>query len=143
MLFRSVIANTATPAPIDTKVNAEFVIGSTTYKVDGVEQTMDVAPYIKEGRTYLPVRYVANALGVDNNNIMWDSASGTATLIKGDKVVQVVVGSKNMVINGATIAMDAAPEIKDGRTMLPFRWIAWAFGANVEWDAATQTVTIN
>lgn len=132
-----------TPAPGDTTHSAAFVIGSTTYTVDGVEQTMDVAPYIKDGRTYLPVRYVANALGVDNNNIMWDSASGTATMIKGDKVVQVKVGSKDMIINGATIAMDAAPEIKDGRTMLPFRWIAWAFGASVEWDSATQTVTIN
>jgi len=132
-----------TPAPGDTTHSAAFVIGSTTYNVDGVEQTMDVAPYVKDGRTYLPVRYVANALGVDNNNIMWDGASGTATMIKGDKVVQVTVGSKNMIINGANIAMDAAPEIKDGRTMLPFRWIAWAFGANVEWDSATQTVTIN
>ena len=131
-----------TPAPGDTKQAATFVIGSTTYTVDGVEQTMDVAPYVKDGRTYLPVRYVANALGVNDNNIMWDSASGTVTLIKGDKVVQVTVGSKNMVINGATIAMDAAPEITDGRTMLPFRWIAWAFGANVEWDGATQTVTM-
>lgn len=138
-----VVANTATPAPVDSKQTAAFVIGSTTYTVNGVEQTMDVAPYVKDGRTYLPVRYVANALGVDNNNIMWDSTTGTATLLKGDKVVQVKVGSKSMIINGAAIAMDAAPEIKDGRTMLPFRWIAWAFGANVEWDAATQTVTIN
>ena len=131
-----------TPAPGDAKQDAKFVIGSTTYTVDGVEQTMDVAPYVKDGRTYLPVRYVGLALGVDAKNIMWDSASGTVTLIKGDKVVQVTVGSKNMVINGATIAMDAAPEITNGRTMLPFRWIAWAFGANVEWDGATQTVTM-
>lgn len=131
-----------TPAPGDAKQTATFVIGSTTYTVDGVEQTMDVAPYVKDGRTYLPVRYVAYALGVAENNIMWDSATGTVTMIKGDKVVQVTVGSKNMVINGATIAMDAAPEINNGRTMLPFRWIAWAFGANVEWDGATQTVTM-
>jgi hypothetical protein len=38
--------------------------------------------------------------------------------------------------------MDVAPEIKDGRTMLPFRWIAQALGASVEWDEATQTVTV-
>jgi len=135
-------ATVGTPAPIDKAITAKFVIGSTTYTVDGVEQTMDVAPYVKDGRTYLPVRYVANSLGVDNDNIMWDSASGTVTLIKGDKVVQVKVGSKNMIINGATIAMDAAPEITDGRTMLPFRWIAWAFGADVQWDGPTQTVTM-
>lgn len=138
------VAKVVTPAPSDTMAGGSgtFVIGSTTYTVDGVEKQMDVAPYIKDGRTYLPVRYVGYALGVAENNIMWDSASGTVTMIKGDKVVQVAVGSKNMIINGATIAMDAAPEINNGRTMLPFRWIAWAFGANVEWDGATQTVTI-
>lgn len=135
-------ATCVTPAPGDAKQTANFVIGSTTYTVGGVEQSMDVAPYVKDGRTYLPVRYVGYALGVNADKIMWDSATGTVTMIKGDKVVQVVVGSKSMVINGATITMDAAPEINNGRTMLPFRWIAWAFGANVQWDGATQTVTM-
>ncbi|MEW5952345.1 MAG: copper amine oxidase N-terminal domain-containing protein [Bacillota bacterium] len=121
---------------------AAFVIGSTTYTLNGAAMTMDVAPYVRDGRTYLPIRYVATALGVADNNILWDSATGTVTLLKGDKVVQVVVGSKTMTVNGASIAMDVAPEIKDGRTMLPFRWIAWAFNADVEWDATAQTVNM-
>lgn len=138
----AVMANCVTPAPGETMKKATFVLGSTTYTVDGVENTMDVAPYAKEGRTYLPLRYVAMALGVDESNILYDGASQTVTLLKGDKVVQVTIGSKTMVVNGATIAMDVAPEAVDGRTMLPFRWIAWAFGATVNWDAATQTVTM-
>ncbi|MBC7336320.1 MAG: copper amine oxidase N-terminal domain-containing protein, partial [Clostridia bacterium] len=48
-----------------------------------------------------------------------------------------------LLINGITITMDAAPEIKDGRTMLPFRWVAQALGASVSWDEATKTVTMN
>ena len=129
-----------TPAPGDSKQSATFVIGSSTYTLNGVEATMDVVPYVKDGRTYLPVRYVGYALGVAAENILWDGK--TATLIKGDKVVQVTVGSKVMVVNGASINLDAAPELKDGRTMLPFRWIAWAFGASVNWDGASQTVTM-
>jgi hypothetical protein len=135
-------ATVGTPAPGDTKKTAAFVLGSTNYTVNGVEQTMDVAPYAKNGRTYLPVRYVAYALGVAEDNIMYDSVTKTVTMLKGDKVVQLAIGSKNLVINGATVAMDVAPEAVDGRTMLPFRWIAWAFGANVNYDAATQTVTM-
>ena len=38
--------------------------------------------------------------------------------------------------------MDVAPEIASSRTMLPARHVANAFGFNVEWDAATQTVTM-
>ena len=134
------IATCGTPAPGDTMMAASFVIGAKTYTLNGVVAEMDVVPYVKDGRTYLPVRYVGYALGVAPENILWDGK--TATLVKGDKVVQVTVGSKAMIVNGATINLDVAPELKDGRTMLPFRWIAWAFGAAVDWDAATQTVTM-
>jgi hypothetical protein len=41
----------------------EMTIGSTTYKVNGTEKTMDTAPVIKDGRTFVPVRFVAEALG--------------------------------------------------------------------------------
>ena len=38
--------------------------------------------------------------------------------------------------------MDVAAELSNGRTMLPFRWIAQALGAKVNWDEAAQTVTM-
>jgi len=125
-----------------TILESAFVIGSSTYTIDGVEKTMDVAPYIKGDRTYLPIRYVAYALGIDDNNILWDGVNQTVTLMKGDKVVQLKIGSTALMINGATITMDVAPEITNDRTMLPIRFVAQAFGATVGWDAATQTVTI-
>lgn len=131
-----------TPAPGETKASASFVIGATKYNVGGVEKEMDVAPYVRDGRTFLPVRFVAEALGVSSDNILWDEANQTVTLLKGDKVVQVKIGSKAMIVNGATITMDVAAEITSGRTMLPFRFIAQALGASVAWDEATQTVTL-
>lgn len=136
-------ATVITPAPGETTQTATFVIGSTEYKVGNAAQTMDVAPYIKGDRTYLPIRYVGYALGVAEQNILWDDASKTATLIMGDKVVQVKIGSTTMMVNGVAIAMDVAPEITDGRTMLPFRFIGQAFGADFTWDDATKTVTMN
>ncbi|KFD40740.1 hypothetical protein HX99_02990 [Peptococcaceae bacterium SCADC1_2_3] len=136
-------ATNITPAPGEVKPGtAVFKIGDTKYKIGDKEETMDVAPYVKNNRTYLPVRYVAYALGVTTSNILWDNSNGTVTLIKGDRVIQVQIKSKVMLINGAKVVMDVAPELKDGRTMLPFRWIAQALGASVEWDEATQTVTL-
>ncbi|WP_123931101.1 copper amine oxidase N-terminal domain-containing protein [Thermodesulfitimonas autotrophica] len=126
-----------------TKRDSSFVIGSTTYKVNGVEKTMDVAPYIKDGRTYMPVRFAALAAGVDESNIIWDGVKKTVTLIKGDRVVQMTIGSKTMLINGIAVTMDAAPEISSGRTMLPFRYVGQALGATVGWDEASKTVTMN
>ncbi|MEW6424462.1 MAG: copper amine oxidase N-terminal domain-containing protein [Bacillota bacterium] len=49
-------------------------------------------------------------------------SDGKVTLIKGDKVVQLTIGSNVMLINGVAVNMDVAAEIVDpGRTMLPFR----------------------
>ncbi len=52
------------------------------------------------------------------------------------------IGSKVMIINGASIDMDVAAEISNGRTMLPFRFIAQALGASVTFDDTAQTVTM-
>ena len=136
-------ATTITPAPGETMQAAAFVIGSTTYTANGVENTMDVAPYVTAaGRTYVPIRYLAYALGISEENVFWDEATRTVTLLKGTTAVQLTIGSNVIKVNGISLNMDVAPEIKDGRTMLPARFVAQAFGASVGYDEASQTVTI-
>jgi len=139
-------ANVITPAPDETRATSIFTIDSTTYTVveqnESVEKTMDVAPYIKDGRTFLPLRYVANALGVDDDNIIWDPVTKAVTIFKGDRIAQVTIGSKTMLVNGVTVNMDVAPEITDGRTMLPIRWMGQALGATIDWDAEARSVTV-
>lgn len=119
-----------------------FTIGSTSYSINGLENTMDVAPYISGERTYLPIRYVGYALGLTDNDILWDGVNQTVTLIKGNKVIQLKAGSTDMLVNGAVLAMDAAPEITGERLCLPVRFVAQAFGAAVGWDEAARTVSI-
>ncbi|WP_176461973.1 copper amine oxidase N-terminal domain-containing protein [Anaeromicrobium sediminis] len=121
---------------------AQFVIGQKEYKVGEETKIADVAPYIKDGRTMLPVRYVADSIGVEDNNIMWDGKTRTVTIFKDHRIVQIKIGSNKLMVNGMTIMMDTVAEIKDGRTMLPVSFIARALGAEVEWHGATRTVTI-
>jgi len=135
------VATVGTPAPGEQQIKAVFKLGSTDWYLNDVAQTMDVAPYAKAGRTYLPMRYVAKALGIPDTGILWKA--GTATFISADRVVSVTVGSNVMTINGAPVPIDAAPEIVSGRTMLPIRWVATAFGVDVEWDAENQEVTVH
>ncbi|CAB3395528.1 copper amine oxidase N-terminal domain-containing protein [Kyrpidia spormannii] len=136
------VANLATPAPQQTV--ATFTVGSTTYTVNGQQQTMDVAPYLKnDGRVMLPVRFVANALGVTDDHIIWNGADQSVTIFKGNTVAKMTVGSNTMVVNGVAVQMDVAPELyNDGRVMLPIRWIGQALGAQLTWDQNTQTVTV-
>lgn len=118
-----------------------FSIGQASYTVNGTSVSTDVAPYIKDSRTFVPLRAVANALGVPDSGIIWDPTSDKVTIIKGSLVAQFTIGSDIMLLNGATITMDTAPEITDGRTCLPIAWAAQALGVTYTWDGTAQTVT--
>ena len=133
-----IIANCITPA--EAAATAEFKIGSNIFYVNGIAKVMDVAPYIKNDRTYMPMRYVGEeVLGAE---VVWDSTARTVTLTKGDTTVVFTIGSTTYTVNGETKTADVAPEIANDRTMLPARYVAEAFGAIVGWDALTQTVLI-
>jgi hypothetical protein len=133
------IAEVITPAPGETVGSCEFKIGSNIYYVAGVAKVMDVAPYIKGSRTYVPMRYMGEALGAE---VVWDDAARTVTLTKDDTTVVFTIGSTTYTVNGEAKTADVAPEITNDRTMLPARFVAEAFGAVVGWDASTQTVLI-
>jgi hypothetical protein len=141
--MKVVLAACVTPAPNDVKVHAVFTIGNDTYEVNGKEQKMDVAPYIKNDRTYGPVRYIAYTLGLGDQDIFWDEAEQTVTLMRGKRVAQLKVGKAAVIIQGIEIPIDVAPEIVEpGRVMIPYRWVAFALGADVSWSEEKQQVTV-
>ncbi len=57
-------------------------IGAPSMTVNGETVALDSPAIIEKSRTYLPLRAIANALGVSNDNITWDDATKTATLVK-------------------------------------------------------------
>ena len=124
------------------KAKVQFVIGASQYLVNGVEQTMDAAAYAKDGRTMVPVRYVAAALGITGDKVVWDGPNQAVTII-ADKTIQVKLGSKMMLIDGVSVPMSAAAEAVSGRVFVPVAEIARGLGVTVAWDSATQTATFN
>ncbi|MED4369243.1 copper amine oxidase N-terminal domain-containing protein, partial [Schinkia azotoformans] len=140
---KKAIATVVTPADGNARVgDVVFTVGKTTYTEAGVEQTMDVAPFIEASRTYLPVRYVAKSVGVEGSKILWDEATRQVTIIKDGQVAQLTIGSNILTLNGAKITMDTKAKVVNGRTVLPLRAVATALGANVAWNEADQTVTV-
>jgi len=119
--------------------SAVFNIGSNIYSVNGVSQAMDSEPYVENNRTYIPVRYLAGVLGVDNKDITYDGSR--VILKKGSTELELVVGSNLATVNGLTTQMDVTPKITNGRTMLSARFIAEMFGAKVSY--ADNKVIIN
>lgn len=75
-------AATRTATLTNSEVTVAVTIDAPSMTVNGETVALDSPAIIENNRTYLPVRAIANALGVSNDNIAWDSATSTATLVK-------------------------------------------------------------
>ncbi|MEW6574473.1 MAG: stalk domain-containing protein [Bacillota bacterium] len=120
-----------------------FRIGQRSYTVDGQVKEMDVAPFIRNNRTYTPVRYLAYALGMSDQEIAWDPGTRRVTLTRGAVKVELLISRSVIIVNGEEQTIDVAPLIEQGRTFLPARFVAEAFGFNVAWDEQSRAVMIN
>lgn len=115
-----------------------------TVQLDG--QTLeftDATPQIVESRTFLPFRSVFEAMGAQV------SADGNViTAVRGDTELTMTIGETDAQIRLGdaveTLVMDVAPYVDSAtwRTYVPVRFAADAFGCNVGWDQAQQTVVI-
>lgn len=115
-------------------------------KVDNGVRTlkaMDTKPYIKGGRTMLPLRYVAEALGY---KVAWLSETRTAVIMDIGLRVEIPVDSNFIIVNGVKYTSDVKPEMRKNRIMLPIANIARALGLkdgkDILWDEANRQVTL-
>ena len=104
---------------------------------------MDVKPYIKGGRTMLPLRYVAEALGY---RVAWLSETRTAVIMDIGLRVEIPVDSNFIIVNGVKYTSDVKPELRKNRIMLPIANIARALGLkdgkDIIWDEVNRQVTL-
>ena len=82
----------------------------------------------------------------DLNIISYDEKTGWGLPIMGKVETEIVmqIGNHKITVDGKPIILDQCPVYNErgDRTLVPLRAIAEAFGATVEWDADTQTITI-
>ena len=127
------------PEPQPVKNIAKFMIGQTTYYINGIAKVMDAQPYVVEGRTMVPIKYVSEIAGVDAKNISYNK--GVVTVIANNKVIQIEQGSNIAKVNGVSSTIDGKVILKDGRVYVPVSQIAWLLDIKVTWDGNTKTAT--
>ncbi len=132
----------STPEPVSPggPISSSFIIGKDSYAVSGSVNQMDAAPFIENGRAYLPLRYLARALGI---GVAWDDATQTVTLANSEKVLSVEIGGEQITINGEKASFDYPPVIKNGRTYLPASFLATYLNYDLTWDGQNQTIVIS
>ena len=117
-----------------------------SYLISGENKVeIPVPAYINAaGYTMLPLRAVAVALGINENNVLWDQTTRTATVMYGSKIINMTYGQKVVYVNAAPIPASTSVEIKENRMFLGLRDLGTALGVtDITWDGATKTATLN
>ena len=128
--------------------NVILLIDQRIAHLDARRLEMDVAPFIQDGRTFVPLRFVAEAFGAELDWTPRDAPTEVVTLTKGDLRATLNIGSPLIQIteNGEsrTVTADVAPQIVQDRTFLPLRAVGEILGAEFDWgpkEALTQWVS--
>ena len=145
------VVTVANDASSEFKNTVKVTIGNPVIKINDQDFTMPVAAYVStaSNSTMVPVRFVANALGLADETVKWDDANKTVTVDAGTRIVQFQIGNTNYLVNGVSVPMvspdglPVAAEITSERAFIPFRALGEAFNVTVGWDAATSTATYN
>lgn len=117
-----------------------LTVGSLAYTVNGEAKTADAAAFIDaSNRTMVPVKFIAEEFGkIDFGAV---NGVGTVTIFKDGDVLQFQNGSNIMNKNGINIPMDTQVVIKEGRTYVPFKYVADGLGIGYSYDPATKSIT--
>lgn len=99
----------------------------------------DVHPFVESGRTFVPIRFIAEELGYD---VGWNGEEQEVTIDNEDKLVKLKINSKSVSVNDKEIKLEMPARLKQARTFVPLRAITEIFGENIEYNAETHVATI-
>jgi len=117
-------------------------IGNSKCYVNAEQKQIDpdnsfVAPYLKNGRTFVPLRFCSEAFGCE---VEWKADESTAYIKKGEITLSLKTGSDVINIsekdgkNAKEIKMDVSSEISENRVFVPVRFVAEALGKQAFYD---------
>ncbi len=111
--------------------------------VNGVKKEIDpgrgTVPVIVKGRTLVPIRAIIEEMG---GEISWDGTERKVTIKLKEIIIELWIDKTVAKVNGVVKTLDVPPQIINGRTMLPLRFVVEELGCTVDWDGTTKTITI-
>ena len=134
-----------TAEPVDdSKSKIVLAIGKKEATVFGETKINDVAPLIRNNRTMLPSRFVAESLGAV---VGWNEEKELVTIKGKDKdgddvTILITIGAEYATVNGKAVKLDSPAFLENDRTYTPIRFISERLDASVEWNEDDNNVII-
>lgn len=125
-----------------------LTVGSNVINVlkDGktYDKTIDVAPYIVNGSTLIPLRGLLEEMGA---SVDWDGATQMIYIDNGIYSIDLQIFNKLVYVESQAYGrvrytLLNFPVISDSRTFIPVRFVSEQLGYDVAWEAETQKITI-
>jgi hypothetical protein len=99
----------------------------------------DAASYINHGTTIVPLNVIQKIPGI---SVEWNNSNKTVTIVHDSKIIKLVAGQNTATIGSNKVNLPVASVIKNGRVMVPLRFIAEAADAYIAWNPYTREVQI-
>ncbi|URJ36855.1 stalk domain-containing protein [Paenibacillus polymyxa] len=113
--------------------------------VDGKKEAYNIAPIVRNKQVLIPLRQLATSLGIplDAKHITFNTARQSTTIRYDQATVVLVSGSPEAQINGIKVPLSTSTILtKQGVTYVPVDVAKEAWGKQVIWDPASQTLQI-
>jgi len=108
--------------------------------IQGQKKSFDSPPILKDGRVFLPIRYISEYFGAQ---VTWDDQTKTVAIKQGSKTIFLQIGNPIAQIDGKEVSLDVPAFINGARTYVPLRFIGEALGRYVDWDQTERAVYID
>ncbi|MCH5213337.1 MAG: hypothetical protein J1G06_10005 [Oscillospiraceae bacterium] len=111
------------------------MVGNDIVKIDETDDK--VTPIIIDERTLVPVRFIAESLGM---TVGWNEDTREVSLEGNGYTVKMTLDKAEYTVNGKPYTLDVPAAAINERTMIPLRAMAEAVGMQVEWDGERQLI---
>lgn len=108
--------------------------------------TTDVPAFILDGRTLVPIRFIAETLEAQ---VEWNQEKRQAIINKDGKEIILTIDSAIAQVNGKPVQLPSGVPSKlvsyqgNARTVVPFRFVSEQLGMEIEWIPDTYTAAID
>ncbi|MDD4029010.1 MAG: copper amine oxidase N-terminal domain-containing protein [Caldisericia bacterium] len=119
----------------------ELQIGSKIGYINGREISLPTHPTIVRGRTFVPLRFLAEAFGAFVQ-YKGDAKPPRIQIQKDNDIIELAMGSKTATINGKEIMLEEAPFVQESSAMIPMYFLIDTWNMEAMWEAVERRITI-
>lgn len=107
--------------------------------LNGEQITLDSPPFIRNGRTYVPAKFLGDAFGM---KVEWTESTRQILMETGDYTIVLDTKNKMVWVNGLEYNFDDVAILANGRLMIKLTWLSDYMGATYSYNSELRRVEV-